>query len=99
MAALKAPNWNTICVCQPMVFSIRNIGFCPTSPFDDVTKHNCYETSFYTSGHGRIAIRTGSESEAPRDYKKHLFEAAQILMQQHPEYEDAVRHKWKLHAV
>lgn len=81
-----------------MVFSINNIGFCPTSPFEDVTKHNCYETSFYTSGHGRIAIRTGSESEAPRDYKNHLFEAAQILVQQHPEYEDAVRRTWKLRA-
>jgi hypothetical protein len=79
-----------------MVFCIDSIGFCPTSPFEDISKHNCYETSFTTSGHGRIAIRTGTASEEPRDYEEHLREAAQKLIERHPEYEDAVRRTWKL---
>ena len=79
-----------------MTYSIERIGFCPTSTFEDIAKHNCYETSFITSGHGTIAIRTGSPSEKPRDYEEHLLEAAQQLVERYPEYEAAVRSSWKL---
>lgn len=81
-----------------MTFSINNIGFCPITP-GDIAKPNGVEVTFYTSGHGQVAIRTGSESGAPKAYKEHIWEAAQILMQRHPQYQDAVCDKWKLQHV
>ena len=81
-----------------MTFSINNIGFCPTSK-GDIPKPNACEVSFFTSGHGQVAIRTGSATEEPKEYKEHIWAAAQILMERHPEYEDAVRKTWKLQAV
>ena len=81
-----------------MEFCINNIAFCPTTP-GDITKPNGCEVSFDTSAHGCVAIRTGSTGAPPKDYKQHIWDAAQILMKEHPEYEDAVRRTWKLQAV
>ena len=81
-----------------MVFSINNIGFCPTTP-GDIAKPNGCEVSFNTSGHGLVSILTGSASDAPKEYKRHIWDAAQILIQKHPEYEHAVRRTWKLQEV
>jgi hypothetical protein len=81
-----------------MTHSINNLGFCPTTPGDIAKPKGC-EISFYTSHHGCVAIRTGSANEKPKEYKQHIWDAAQKLMQEYPEYENAVRKTWKLHAV
>ena len=80
-----------------MTFRIEKIAYGPTSKFDDIENVTDCEILFITSGHGEVPIRVGSVKEEPKHYREHMWEAAKILMQKHPEYAGAVCQTWKLH--
>ena len=73
-----------------MTYFINRLTFAPTHCDNALLMPHGCEVIFWTSEHGEVEINTGSASAEPTEIFNHVRRAGAELVQQLPQYADAV---------